>query len=111
MKTHPYLVRAARLAFTSAVIAGAVITSGCAKKPDGSVDIVATAQNVALTGCGFVPKVETVLSIVNVNDPALQTGVAIGNAICQAVILPAGAPKGVAAPMVAGVKVDGRFVR
>lgn len=65
--------------------------------------------------CAYVPTVETVAEIFAANNPAYQTVAAIGDAICAAVSSPVVGAKTVRKRLgthtVAGVTVNGHFVK
>ncbi len=72
---------------------------------------IAQIQNAAVAACGFLPAASTIVNIIGTNSPGLQTAQAIAIAICQA--MQPQTARGLIArtPTVAGVRVDGRFVR
>lgn len=93
----------------------AVSMSACSTL--GGIDpaTITAIQNAATSACGFLPTVSVVLALLGTNNPSLQTAQQIAAAICNAVVPPASvaargaAPRGT--PTVAGVVIDGKFVR
>lgn len=107
-----------RLMATLVFLGAAAMLGGCQTKPDGTkvIDpaIVDTAQNIAVTVCGFLPLANTIAAIVATGNPLVLTGEAIGQAICAAEVKTASAARAGAAapaPVVAGVVVQGRFIK
>lgn len=110
--------------FVALVLAGAMSLGACATTPGtpSSTDpTVAAVQDAAAKACGFVPSISTITGIIAAFFPGgapintLVTSVA--NAICNAIVPPAGNSlrrgpvAGANAPTVAGVKVEGYFIR
>ena len=63
--------------------------------------------------CGFLPTVETVVSLIAVQNPAVMTAMGIARKICAAVsplkgAMPIMAPD---RPVVDGVKIEGEFIK
>lgn len=76
--------------------------------------IITEAQQDAVAVCGFLPTVETVASILSAGNPLLALPADIANAVCAAVKPPTSKPgvaRSSAGPAVAGVVVNGKFVR
>lgn len=109
-----------RQSILAASIAASVVLGGCATNPGNgggggpSRDaIVQQVIQITSAVCDFVPTVSTVLEILSVNVPGLNTATAIAGAICNAVVPPRAVSPGVTTKArlgkVGGVQVRGRF--
>jgi|SRR5665213_1112865 len=92
-------------------LAAALAVSGCTTTSSNST--IAQIQALTQAACLFVPTAVTISNILSTGNPALATAAEVATAICAAV-----APKAAArrfgaplAPEVAGVIIDGHFVR
>lgn len=96
-------------------LAGVLSLAACNTTGGGSVGdrtaaLIAQAQSIAQQVCGFLPVAESLAQIVAQGRPELATASQIGNAVCSAVTKKT-ARRGGGAPTVAGVPVQGQFVR
>ena len=92
------------------LIACAFTLSACntVTGPNGTkVSLISEVQSDAKTACKFIPTAGTILGIVAAGVPALSEATAVAKAICSAVSGPGKA----ATPMVAGVRIEGDFVK
>jgi hypothetical protein len=88
----------------------ATATGGGTGDSGGITGAIAQVQQITQTICGFVPTATTIANIFAAGNPALQSATTIANAICGAVTSKTATLRG-ATPMVAGVKVQGQFVK
>jgi len=94
-------------------LAATLSFSGCATFDPAQVNAdIQKVQQIAITVCGFLPTVSTVVNIFAAN-PLLNTAEMIAQAICSAVTPSAQlqARRRATVPNVGGVPVHGRFVR
>lgn len=121
-------MRLSRIAIITAAC-GALALGGCASNPpptpsaplpstgNAQIDqVVSQAQQIAINICKFKPTADTVAGIFFSGNPIYQTASGIASAICAAVnpsTAKMGARRGgpLAAPTVAGVRIEGQFVR
>lgn len=94
------------LAITS--LAGCATVPGTGN-PASFDEFIKNAQAWAVRACGFVPTAATVANIFAAGQ--FTTYIAIGDAICKAVVIPPGARIAKVTPRVGKVVVRGRFVR
>ncbi len=95
------------------IMAGPLLALSLASCATLGVDAgtIAQIQNATVAACAFLPTASTIINILAQNNTQLQSAQAIAIAICQ-VVVPTAARGLVARPTtVAGVRVDGRFVR
>lgn len=88
-------------------IAVALALSACQTTDTNSV--ITQVQQTAIKVCSFVPTVETVASILALNNPLLKSAGDIANAICSAVgpkLAPRASSPGVG-PSVGGILIKG----
>jgi hypothetical protein len=88
-------------------------TAGLPEPLTGTINQV---QKYTVAACAFLPTVETVAAIFAKGSPTLATATAVGAAICGAVGAPApagnlGARLGASSVAVAGVKIEGDFIK
>lgn len=90
-----------------AALGGMLAIGGCSGDQS---DIVKRTQEIATQVCSFVPTAETIINILNLKNPLLQSGTDIANAICSAVgpnAAPRVAPGG---PKVGGIPIKGERI-
>ena len=87
-----------------------VTLTGC----NGTIDpaVVSVIQQDVVAACNFLPTVNTIIQILNKQDPNVTKGTDIAKAVCVAVV-PGGNPSAptLVAPMVDGVLVIGKFLK
>lgn len=92
-------------------LAAALAASGC--NTTGATSVEQTILDITLASCHYVPTLTTLASILAAGNPALATAAEVAKAICDAVAPPASIRHAGAllAPEVAGVVIEGHFVR
>ncbi len=105
-----------RQALAALAIGGTLLLNGCATPggaPPTTADIIKQVQQASVVACGFLPLAATVAAIIS--SGTLSGPFAIASAICAAVTstgsLDGGLRRSATPPRVAGVVIQGRFVR